>query len=176
MPEYLSVYFINSLLNNFVDENNIIAKSNLTVNNDVHNTNFKYPLEYNIKKYEALNSHHSINASKKSIFKQNYLMSNDLESFLSSKDTFNVQNSSFLPNLNNYSEKPLTVEESSKLRENFYKASRNILLLYFTFDPSSVTENTKLQIANATSDVNDFSNVCLRLFSGINTLSDFKEF
>lgn len=174
MPEYLSVYFINSLLNNFVDENNIIAKSNLTVNNDVHNTNFKYPLEYNIKKYEALNPHHSINASKKSIFKQNYLMSNDLESFLSSKDTFNVQNSSFLPNLNNYSEKPLTVEESSKLRENFYKASRNILLLYFTFDPSSVTENTKLQIANATSDVNDFSNVCLRLFSGINTLSDFK--
>lgn len=174
MPEYLSVYFVNSLLNNFVDENNIIAKSNLTVNKDVHNPNFNYPLEFNIKKYEALNPNHSSSSNRKSIFKQSYSMTNDLESSLSSKDMFNAQNSCFLPNLNNYTEKPLTVEESSKLRENFYKASRNILLLYFTFDPSSVTENTKLQIANATSDVNDFSNVCIRLFSGINTLSDFK--
>lgn len=174
MPEYLSVYFINSLLNNFVDENNIISKSNLTLNKEVYNTNFKYPLSYNIKKYEVSSSQHSSSSNRRSIFKQNFLMTNDLETSLNTKESFNVQTSNFLPNLSNYIEKQLTVEESSKLRETFYKVSRNILLLYFTFDPNSVTENTKLQIANATSDVNDYSNVCLRLFSGINTLSDFK--
>lgn len=173
MPEYLSVYFINSLLNNFVDENTIIAKSNLTVNKDVHNTNFNYPPEYNIIKYEILNTQNN-SASKKSIFKQNFVLNNDLESSLHSKDLFDVQKSSFLPNLNNHTEKPLTVEESSKLRENFFKAGRNILLLYFTFDPNSVTENTKFQIAKTSLDVNDLSNVCLRLFSGINTISDYR--
>ena len=175
MPEYLSVYLINSLLNNFTDENNILAKSNITTEKTAYNPNFVYPSEYNIIKFKGCNSNHTNNANRMSLLKHNFSINNDFENSFKTTELINTQSSNFLPNMNNYVEENLTIEESSKLRESYLKTSRNILLLYFTFDPNAINQNTKLQIANSTSDINDYSNVCLRTFSSVNTLSDFKK-
>lgn len=150
MPEYLSVYLINSLINNFVDENKVFSLAQA----DLKMGLFAYPQEYNIFKVE------------KAIIK------------FSESETIGAKstggNSSSFHSGFRVIETPLSVQESCALRERFLKTSRNILSLYFSFDPSSLSNNTKLQIFNSGSDISDITNVCKRSFKNLNTLSDFK--
>ncbi|XBW36873.1 hypothetical protein QEN19_002452 [Hanseniaspora menglaensis] len=163
MPEYLSVYLVNSLVNNFIEENHIIANSKLDQNNIL----FSYPSDYKILKLKKTT------LLKTPVSRASSILS-DFENSPLSKNTFN-QKKIIQPQLASVIEESISIQESCKLRENYFKSSRNLLLLYFSFNKDSLCENTKLQIFNSGNDLSELSNVCKRSFATLNTLSDFKK-
>ncbi|KAL6928720.1 hypothetical protein ACO0SA_002049 [Hanseniaspora valbyensis] len=162
MPEYLSVYLINSLINNFVDENNVLANASLNAKDILF---YKYPQEYKLFKLKK----DYIQKKERTVSTNSILVEYETNLKSAGSDSLNSQSSRV-----NTVEELLTIEESCRIRERYLRTSRNLLTLYFSFDIASICENTKLQISNSSNDLSDLTNVCQRSFKNLNTLADFK--